>query len=42
MDPKRDMDERVNSDADPIDLIKTFLEMEPLPGEPTDEEVGES
>jgi hypothetical protein len=30
VDPKRDMDERVNSEADPIDLIKAFLRMEPL------------
>lgn len=29
VEPKRDMDERVNSDADPIDLIKAFLHMEP-------------
>ncbi|HEX3851365.1 MAG TPA: hypothetical protein VH914_09700 [Acidimicrobiia bacterium] len=29
MDPKRDMDERVNSEADPIDLIRAFLHMAP-------------
>jgi hypothetical protein len=27
VEPKRDMDERVNSEADPIDLIKAFLGM---------------
>ena len=29
MEPKRDMDERVNSEADPIDLIRAFLQMPP-------------